>query len=519
MTFKLVRVKSMPKDYLPSKKQLASSYQFFCEFLRHRMGFGHSPYPIYKHRILQEMDDATRNGETDILIMEPRSHGKTTVDVIPYLPWRWLTEPHLRGGVFSAGEKHSKKITSGIIKIIEMLAPYGYYELAERPKKQELKLVHDRPYIDPSLECYPIQGSGSVGSGKDVIICDDVYTTENANSETKAGDIEDRYDRLTDLWRETQNPLRITIGTPLCHGDLYDQIMHCKDGKWQHKILWFPIVPQERLHLLPPAPITKEQAEAIRHLFIWPEVLSVGKIQSFYNSPGRWTSQYMLRPASEATPTFLRENITLLNQPARPDMFAPGALMIVIDPASGQQSRGRGDNCAIIVGGVDKQGTWRIVDGWFSNAFVIEDAANAWRDLVIKWQCVNTKTGRLFYPRTSVEAGGMQSLFRIPLSTVSKEAPIYGHAAIDLHTTGNVKKDIRIEGCLSPIISRRRLVIHASPVQTQLFTELVKFPGYPQRDVADATAALIHRLVTVDPYWRDLLKQESPVVFDRASAG
>lgn len=506
MQFNLVRVKQWPSGYIPPVKELANSYQLFCEFLRHLDGYGDSPYPDYKHYLLDQLD-ATRydRDAADILIMEPRSHAKTTVDVIPYAPWRWLSEPYLRVGVYSAGERHSKKITRGIIRIVERLAEFGFYRIRDK-KKQELTLWHNKPYIDPSLECYPIQGSSSVGSGKDIIIADDVYTTENASTEVKAAEVKVRYDSLTDLWREYEYPKRITIGTRLHTGDLYDDILR---GTWGHRIFWFPIIPEKSRAGLPKIIENIEQADQIRKLCIWPDIIKAAKLRTRYNSPRAWHTQYMLQPADNAIPVFLRENILTTNKPANTTDFEYHKLAVYIDPAVGAANKHKGDNCAIIVGGVGKDGYWHVVDGWFGNDFVASDIEHAWKTLITRW-CRSNHMGKMMFPKTVIEAAGQQALLLPPLKQAAMEEPIRGRVQISTQTTGNVKKELRIEGFLSPIVARRKLIIHESPVSKQLLTELVQFPGYRYRDLADATAAMVKSLAQFDPVWLGILRGESP---------
>jgi hypothetical protein len=511
--FKIVRIKSLPPQVLPSKAELAKSYQLFCEFLRHIDGFGDSPFPAYKHELLQALDDNRFNSiESDILIMEPRAHAKTTVDVIPYAPWRWLSEPWLRVGVYSAGERHSKKITRGIIRIVERLAKFGYYKIKDK-KMQELTLYHDKPYIDPSLECFPIQGNSSVGSRKDIIIADDVYTTENANSDIKAAEIKERYDQLTDLWSPYKYPKRLTIGTRLHTGDLYDDIIN---GKWGHKVLWYPIIP-ERLAVGLPNRLDKnniEEAKRIHSMCIWPDIIPLPKFISAYNSPRRWNTQYMLRPLNNAMPIFLREDILTTSTNISINDFEPEKFAIIIDPAAGQSGT-KGDNCAIVVGGIAKDGKWHIVDGWFSNQFTVNELCEAWKKIVLKWRNVINTGGyhRDWFPSTYVEAAAMQSLLQHPLRQAALDAPIRGNIAIRMQTTGNIKKELRIEGFLSPIISRNQLIIHNCPVAGQLINELVNFPGYRFRDVADATAGMIKALARYDARWKAILQGEQPELF------
>lgn len=511
MRFNLIRIKKLPANYYPSKKELAGSYQLFCEFLRHIDGFGHSPFPDYKHALLQQLDNMRFDeSSSEVLIMEPRGHAKTTVDVIPYAPWLWLSEPHLRVGVYSAGERHSKKITRGIIRIVEKLAALGYYKIKDK-KKQELTLCHDRPYLDPSLECYPIQGSSGVGSRKDVIIADDVYTTENANTETKAIDVVDRYDALTDLWTEHRFVKRITVGTRLHSGDLYDDIL---SGKWNHKVLWYPVIPESRAMGLPNRIENIKQAEEIRKLCIWPEILPAAKLMSAYNSPRRWNTQYMLMPVNNALPVFQKADILVSDSPVSPDSFEMEKLVIVIDPAVGAANKTKGDNCSMVVGGISKDGMWRVVDGWFSNTFLVEDLCAAWKQLMLRWQRRSNR-GQVVFPLTVVEAQAQQALLFHPLRQAALDEPIRGQARFTAQTTGNIKKELRIEGFLSPIISRHKLVLHNSPIRQQLMTELLQFPGYRYRDVADAVAGLVKALARFDPRWLTILRGEHPEVFTK----
>lgn len=472
---------------LPSRLDydyLYNNFQYFCEIIRHRAGFAASPYPEFIHRILWEMQQTiTDDGyEYDVLLELPRGHGKTTVIVAPFVAWRLLRAPSMRVAVFSAGKTRANIIASNAKKIITKIFP-DQYHLAGKPTATALYLKHHLPLqSDPSLTSFPIHGMGSVGSRADLIVADDVYTSESADTVIRAAGVLDKYEDLPSLYGEKLKNQRITVGTRLGFNDLYDMIH--RSGTY--KILRFPVIRPEDEPKLPPPPITKKEVGDVRKYCIWPNMMTDAKLIPAYNSPRIWNTQYMLRPPQSGNKAFLVEQI--MRETGKPRATFFKKLAISIDPAMGNLTRTVGDLCAIVVGGLDQEGHWHLIDGWAKRDFNIDEVGREWKNFLAKYK---TASG---YPTTFLESSAQQALMKPILRQYHNNAPIFSHSS-------TIKKNFKIAGFITPVLTTNRLHVWDSPISKDFISQLDRFDPQSDNnedDIIDAFAMLLHRLYHLD---------------------
>lgn len=466
----------------PDPRLLRNDFQYFCEMVRHRSGFSNSPYPDFIHEIMWEMEQTMQpeTYERDVLIEMPRGHGKTTIIVAPFIAWRLLREPSTRVAVFSAGKTRASIIATNAKKIITKIFP-DQYELAAKPTATTLMLKHNLfMQSDPSLTSFPIHGMGSVGGRSDLIVPDDIFTTESADTEIKAAGVIEKFEDLPQLFDCKKYNQRVTVGTRQGYGDLYDRIH--QDGTY--KILRFPIVRPQDEDKLPPPPITTAQAGDVRKYCIWPSMMTDAKLIPAYNSPRVWNTQYMLRPPQAGHKAFLVQQIKM--REGVPSIKKFSNVVISVDPAVGNLTGTLGDKFAMLVIGFDLNGDkeWHLINGWAKNDFDIKEVAQVWKNFLARYN----------NPITYVETNAQQAFILPTLREASPRARISGKAS-------SLKKNFKITGFITPVITSNRLNVWPSDVREGFIYQLDRFDPQNKNnedDIIDAFAMALERLYHLD---------------------
>ena len=501
---KFFRLRYNPSELNP--QELRRNFQYFCEVIRWRTNRGNSPYPDLYHWLMNELqhsldvektDDFTRIKDPDILLMLPRGSGKSTVFVIPYCAWRLYRDPSLRVAVCSASEGQAQKITMGVINIITNVLP-NFYELDGKPKRLELTLKRAKQNfesgeINPSLWCFPIKGNSSVGSRADLIIADDPYTTENADTPQKAMVVKERFSALTDLWGERFDSQRITIVTRTDANDLANDLIesarYCR-----RRILCIPAVPYAKEKLLPKPPITPEECGKLVHsLTFFPKIFNPDKIHSAYNDPKRWGNQYQMRPPSQAMPTFLVENLQFKPAPP-PEAFR--RIIVAIDPAGCEG----GDHFVMWHGGITvaEKGQlpkYYITGGWSTNEGDQRAITNNLSNLMDK-------------PKTAYCYIESSNGYRWLRPLFGELCPRHAQRMKNFPPYNQRTKGWFIEGVLSPVFAGQRLIFDSNvfspehPMIKMLVKEMKRFDKDSMTthdDHLDALRMLIYFLLKCDP--------------------
>jgi len=348
--------------------------------------------------------------------------------------------------------------------------------------------------INASVTSVPISGGSSIGSRTDLLLPDDIYNTENANSPAKAASVEERYRALMALFGE-KSPQIIMPATPVAYGDLYHKIVKANDSA----VFRIPMWPDD--YPLPTPPITRKQARQLHADCFWPANTTPVKIAKIFNlgKPSWLAAQFMVKPQLAGSSMFNVDNVTIAPSVEPSQDFwrrfdKGGAMIVAIDPSTGLQSRQDGDDTVMLVVGFEPESrTWHVYDGWGTTNFTPSDISSNWQRLLHKWKIVKNKQMPGTYLPTYVETIG--SYISILGDLRYQQIP----DASVLCQRKRINKEDKIVGMVGAVVNNKKLVVHHSSVSDMVLKQIRQYGAAIHDDYIDALAMALLVMADSDP--------------------
>jgi len=276
----LESLEGLDPSALAAKKDLA----FYSEYL-----FKDEDGSPFQNKFFHsEIYEALTGPYGYVLILLPRGFAKSTCVSIVWPSWRIGQNPNLRFVIASDARDQSAQFLRAIEQVLQDEQYHDIFgNLVPLRKSQtwndyEKIVVRDNPFIkEPSFLALGVHGA-VLSRRADVLIGDDLVSRQNS------GTPELRV-KLSRWFWETFMPFRregskvIVIGTPLCPGDLYEELAFKWSKKEDAKIL---LIPALRKH-------------GEKWISIWPERYPTQFLLDAQEAdPIAFSSQYMLKAIS-----------------------------------------------------------------------------------------------------------------------------------------------------------------------------------------------------------------------------
>ena len=323
---------------------------------------GWGPLP-HHHRLICDWLDKTKDSHKHRLLQAYRDSGKSFLTQL-YVAWRLLLDPNYTCIVFSAGDRLARRNSAFIRKVIEehMFTKHlvNDDDLWQRGAFTVRREMSD---LDPSVTCLSL-GSKVTGNHSYEILCDDIETSDNVQTE-------DGREKIRDAIYEVNNMVGriLAVGTPHHEDTIYNYF----ETEQEYETVKFPALNPDGT-----AFASDFTPKGERHDLAWIEKkrgsMPLGKFQS----------QYLLIPAKAYQSQFRGDGLIQFSGEVKigePDMLdtdpvrrrqptfwiiKDGADPIQIkdlrayyDPASGLRNR---DNAVLAVVAKDEQGRKYILD-------------------------------------------------------------------------------------------------------------------------------------------------------------
>lgn len=453
----MLKQSELKQIYLQNlKRQALLSVDFFSEKI---LGFENEKF----HKEIYHLLESPKYPY--LLILCPRSHGKTTCVSINYVLWNLVKNPNVRvilaSNTITQSSGFLREITQRIEQDKKFRAVFGSLKPRisnlEKWSEHEIIIKRDKIQKDASVSCV---GTGGTVLTKraDVIIADDILDPENTATVLQRKKTKEWFLRVLLPCLEPDSKL-IVIGTRWCIPDLYGELL--KDSTFKHKVY--------------KAINGRTQKKAL-----WESRWSLEKLMEKKRQMGSllFNQQYQNQPVDPETALFKSRWIKYF----KPDEISLSELDIYgsLDPAISQKQTA--DYSAFITIGIHKK------DG---RIFVLDCIRGHWTISQIIENIIN-KFAFYKHQKIGIETVAFQKLIKDEIDRISREKRVY------LPTTELVadRDKYRRISTLQPFFENGTIFLKES--QTDLVDELLSFPSGKNDDMVDALAYAI-QLVRVKP--------------------
>jgi predicted phage terminase large subunit-like protein len=462
----------LAKDILGYRDLVERVHRPICEFFVHK----DCDKPFAEQDVVKQR-----------LLLDPRGHFKTTIDVCDIVQWI-LNFPDIRILIMTGTEDLAARMLYEVKEQFwhndRMRLLFPEYcvpaEQAEFGNTTEFTVPNRTKVLrEPTVTISTIK-SVKAGSHYDVIKCDDLVHENNIGTPDLIQKTIDAYCHTTPLLEPYG--YRDVIGTRYDHSDLYGWIIDNNEGEYLVHARKCWVCKHDKK-----TPCTKTPDGS--HGLLFGERFTESWLKKqFKDNPYIFSCQYFNDPTpleTNAITEALIESHTIPYQ----QLPKTGRVFVAWDLAFSQQEYS--DYCVGAVGLYDDQGRLFVIDldrGRYSPHELVLHIFN----LVKKWHPA----------RVGIEKAYGAEFIEPALLAFSRQHRI--HLPLDWFKTNPKQKKKTKIAILEALLKQDKLYFASHlPEREEMVKEFVRFPRYKHDDIPDAIAMLVNYANAVDVQWAD----------------
>jgi phage terminase large subunit-like protein len=434
------------------------------------------------HKDLCRFLRSSKNLGTNALIMVPRYHLKTQIATIYYRIWRLLHDPDLCSLIVSGTLELSKSTARAVRHelqnnenlrnlYVHILPDWIFNDRKNKWSETQFNVARNKNYPQCTIEAVGVEATVT-GKHFGEITMDDIVTPENSTTPEQCQKVIQAYKYFCSIINPKCGRF-VVVGTPYTDNDLYSYI---RDPS---------VVRNFRTFI---RPVYDSLGDPI-----WPGMYDREKLQEIASQQGIYTfnTQYLLDPVPEEMMEFKKQWLQIYRDLPK-DVNGNDITTtryVIVDPITAKPTSSTSkDRGVVLVVGVDKAGTWYVLD------YKLYDRAKE-AELFhgIFEKCDRWSTSNVGWETVAYQLQGRYNL--------EEEAKRTGRRLrITELRPGHTKKDVRIRS-LIPYFERGQIFI--KPWMSELLHELYRFPHGETKDILDALAYMIKMIpVKSSRRWR-----------------